>query len=477
MGRSRILVLFQIFLLFGPMLMATASGQDAGLHVVVMTDMRQPIEKASVYIDGTFAGYTDGLGSFVVDAPLPGKHNITVVYQGFENKTVEWDPTQGLLLELPLKLKVDSSIPPDAVYIITLDDRVAQSKVAGAYIYVDGRFAGRTNTGEGMCVISLEGEHTVTAVKDGYDNSTVMINAVPGETYIIHMTLSGEKLNLFDQEIFFDALGKEIMYGAVNTVKLSIIAMVFGLVIGLIMGMGRVSSNMIYRGFASVYVEGIRGLPIMLQLLIAAYGIPFLVSELFGIQFTYSILYNNLLAFLSNTLTILPPLRDIIVPSIQGIIGDASLFPCVIALSMNSGAYIGEIFKGGIEAVHKGQMEAARSVGMSYGQSMRFVILPQAYKIVLPTLGNEFIALVKDSSIGLVISYSEIVWWSRQVGAMYYNAFTPLLAAGMVYLFITIPLGRAVQYLEKKYNVQNSREGGAGLFKKKAKPKLPEGTE
>jgi polar amino acid transport system permease protein len=463
-------------LLLGLTLAATATGQDTGLHVVVMTDMRQPIEKASVYVDGTFAGCTDDLGSFIVDAPPAGKHNITAVYQGFENKTIEWDSTQGMLLEFLLNLKVDTTIPPDAVYIVTLDDRVAQSKVAGAYIYVDGKFAGRTNTGEGKLVLSLKGEHTITAVKDGYDNSTVMIIAEPGETYTVYMKLSGEKLNLFDREIFVDALGKEIMYGAVNTVKLSIIAMAFGLVIGLIMGMGRVSSNRIFRGFASVYVEGIRGLPILLQLLIAAYGIPFLVSELFGIQFTYSILYNNLLDFLTNILTIYPPLRDIIVPSIQSIIGDASLFPCVIALSMNSGAYIGEIFKGGIEAVHKGQMEAARSLGMSYGQSMRFVILPQAFKIVLPTLGNEFIALVKDSSIGLVISYSEIVWWSRQVGAMYYNAFTPLLAAGMVYLFLTIPLGRAVQYLEKRYNIQNSREGGAGLFKKKPRPKLPEET-
>lgn len=475
MGRSRILALFLI-LLFGPMLAVTAAGQDTGLHVVVMTDMRQPIEKASVYVDGAFAGYTDDLGSFIINAPLTGKHNITAVYQGFENKTFEWDPTKSLLLEFPLKLKVDTTIPPDAVYIVTLDDRIAQSKITGAYIYVDGQFAGRTNTGEGKFAVSLKGEHTITAIKDGYENSTVMIIAEPGETYTIYMKLSGEKLNLFDQEIFFDALGKEIMYGAVNTIKLSIIAMAFGLVIGLIMGMGRVSSSRIYRGFASIYVEGLRGLPILLQLLIAAYGIPFLISELFGIQFTYSILYNNLLDFLTNILTIYPPLRDIIVPSVESIIGDASLFPCVIALSMNSGAYIGEIFKGGIEAVHKGQMEAARSVGMNYGQSMRYVILPQAFKIVLPTLGNEFIALVKDSSIGLVISYSEIVWWSKQVGAMYYNAFTPLLAAGIVYLCLTIPLGKAVQYLEKKFNVQNSREGGAGLFKKKAKPKLPEGT-
>lgn len=457
-GRSRVLALLLILLLFSPIMMMTALGQDTGLHIVAMTDMRQQIEGASVYVDGQYAGQTDSMGSFIITAPLTGIHNITVTYPQFENKTVLWDPSKGMLLEFPLKLKVDVIIPPDAVYIVTLDDRVAQSKIAGAYVYVDGQFVGRTNTGEGKLVVSLKGEHTITSVKDGYENSTVLINAVPGETYTVYMKLSGEKMNLFDQDIFVYALSKEIMYGAINTIKLSLIAMAVGLVIGIIMGMGRVSPNRLYRGFSSVYVECIRGLPILLQLLIAAYGIPFLISELFNVQFTYSMVFNSF-------------------PFLKTIFGDASILPCIIALGMNCGAYIGEIFKGGIEAVHKGQMEAARSVGMSYWQSMRFVIMPQAFKIALPTLGNEFIALVKDSSIGLVISYSEIVWWSRQVGAEYYNAFTPLIAAGIVYLCLTIPLGKAVQYMEKKYNVQNTRAKTGGFFgKKKIKPKLPEGT-
>jgi polar amino acid transport system permease protein len=122
-------------------------------------------------------------------------------------------------------------------------------------------------------------------------------------------------------------------------------------------------------------------------------------------------------------------------------------------------------------------MEAARSLGMNYNQSMRYIILPQAFKIVLPALGNEFIALIKDSSIGLVISVSEILWWSKTVGAEAYNTFTPLLAAGMVYLCITIPLGRLVQYMEKRYNMSNTRKEGAGLLGKRKKiGGKPEGT-
>jgi polar amino acid transport system permease protein len=100
---------------------------------------------------------------------------------------------------------------------------------------------------------------------------------------------------------------------------------------------------------------------------------------------------------------------------------------------------------------------------------MLHVILPQAFKIVLPALGNEFIALIKDSSIALVISYQEITYWAKSVGYEYYNAFTPLVAAGCVYLIITIPLGKLVQYIEKKYSVASPRKEGAGWLGKRRK--------
>ncbi len=235
------------------------------------------------------------------------------------------------------------------------------------------------------------------------------------------------------------SLPKLVLNGLVMTLQLSLIAMALGITIGLIMGLGRTSDNIFIRSMASIYVEGVRGLPLLLQLLFVNFGLPFLIQDLTGGTF-------NINAFTA----------------------------CVIALSVNSGAYMAEIFKAGIEAIHKGQMEAARSLGMSHGQSMRYIILPQAFKIVLPALGNEFIALIKDSSIGLVISVSEVLWWSKTIGAEYYNTFTPLLAAGLVYLCITIPLGRAVQYLEKRYNV-NARKNNLPGKKKKVggKPEVP----
>ncbi len=188
------------------------------------------------------------------------------------------------------------------------------------------------------------------------------------------------------------------------------------------MGIGRTSSNPVLRYASSIYVEGVRGLPILLQLLFINFGLPFLISDMTGQQF-------NIDAFMA----------------------------CIIALSVNSGAYMGEIFKAGIQAVNKGQAEAARSLGMTPNQSLRYVILPQAVKIVLPPLGNEFIALIKDSSIGLVIAVTEVTMEAKLVGVEYYNTFTPLLAAGLIYLCITIPLGKLVQYMEKRFNASNQR--------------------
>jgi polar amino acid transport system permease protein len=178
-------------------------------------------------------------------------------------------------------------------------------------------------------------------------------------------------------------------------------------------------------------VEGVRGLPLLLQLLFVFFGLPFLIADYTGGNFNIDI-----------------------------------FTAAIIALSVNCGAYTAEIFKAGIEAIHKGQIEAARSLGMTQLQAMQFIILPQAFKIVLPALGNEFIALVKDSSIAMVISYTEIIYWAKAIGVEHYNTFTPLLAAGLVYLMITIPLGKAVQYMEKRFNV-NARKGNLPGKKKK----------
>jgi polar amino acid transport system permease protein len=417
-----------------PALSAPAFSQSENVIITINIKdyMLRSVANASVSVDGIYIGTTDADGIIIVSSFTAGLHNITASAPGLTERTAEREFISGENINLQLNRESTVS-DPDIVTFIVLDSGTSQSKLAGAAIYIDGTEIGKTDTKDGKVQYLVpQGIHRVKVSKNGWQDNDTVLEITPGMTYTMSLATAG-KFSIFNFDLFTYALGKEVTRGLIVTIQLSLVAMTIGIVIGLIMGLGRVSTNFLFRAAASVYVEGIRGLPILLQLLFVNFGLPFLISDLTGGQF-----------------------------NIDGFTA------CVIALSINSGAYMGEIFKGGIEAVHKGQMEAARSLGLSYNQSMLFIILPQAFKIVLPTLGNEFIALIKDSSIGMVISVMEVVWWSKSIGAEYYNTFTPLLAAGMVYLCITIPLGRAVQYIEKKYSVQNTRN--VEKVKKKAKP-------
>lgn len=417
-----------------PVFSVPAISQDGNVIITINVKdyMLRPVPNASVSVDGIYIGNTGADGLIIASNFTAGVHNITASAPGLTERTAEREFINGE--NVNVQLNRESTVnDPNIVTFIILDSGTSQSKLAGASVYIDGTEIGRTDTKDGKVQYLIPaGIHRVKVSKNGWQDNETVMEISPGATYTFTLATAG-KFSIFNFNLLTYALGKEVTRGLLVTIQLSVVAFTIGILIGLIMGLGRVSSNFLFRAFASVYVEGVRGLPILLQLLFVNFGLPFLISDLVGVQF-----------------------------NIDGFTA------CVIALSVNSGAYMGEIFKGGIEAVHKGQMEAARSLGLSYNQSMLFIILPQAFKIVLPTLGNEFIALIKDSSIGMVISVMEVVWWSKSIGAEYYNTFTPLLAAGIVYLCLTIPLGRIVQYIEKKYNVQNTRT--AAKVKKKAKP-------
>lgn len=432
---ARILPLLVLAIVLIPALAVPAASQAETVIITINVKdyMLRPVANASVSVDGAYIGDTGPDGIVIVTGFSAGAHNITASAPGLAERTAERDFVAGGSVNIQLN-RESAAADPNIVTFIVLDSGESRSKLAGASVYIDGEEIGKSDTKDGkVAYLVPAGIHRVKVAKNGWQDNETVMEITPGATYTMLLSTAG-KFSIFNFDLFTYALGKEITRGLLVTLQLSIVAMAIGIVIGLAMGLGRVSSNRLYRAGASVYVEGIRGLPILLQLLFVNFGLPFLISDLMGTQF-----------------------------NIDGFTA------CVIALSINSGAYMGEIFKGGIEAVHKGQMEAARSLGMSYNQAMLFIILPQAFKIVLPTLGNEFIALIKDSSIGMVISVMEVVWWSKSIGAEYYNTFTPLLAAGMVYLCITIPLGRIVQYIEKKYNVQNTRTPA----KAKKKPRPP----
>jgi His/Glu/Gln/Arg/opine family amino acid ABC transporter permease subunit len=226
---------------------------------------------------------TNDTGRVAFQGFTPGPHNVTVVARGYFNNTITSDISKSNPVIVFLTEDPGQSIAPeDKVAIVVVDGRDTNSGVAGASVYIDDQFVGFTNNNEGKLLVDATGSHQITVAKDKFYNVTEFYNLEKGGTYKIVTSPWGGKMSLLDPEIFSVAFAKELTNGAVNTVKLSVVAMVLGLCIGLTMGLGRVSSNRLYRGFSSIYVEGVRGLPLTLQLFLIAYGLPFLMNDYFG---------------------------------------------------------------------------------------------------------------------------------------------------------------------------------------------------
>ena len=170
------------------------------------------------------------------------------------------------------------------------------------------------------------------------------------------------------------------------TIGITAVSFVFILVVGLLGGLGRISKNPLVKGVASVYVEVVRGVPLLVQLMFIYYASPVVIHDL-----------GERLA------SVWPALSARLVSIRINPFGAA-----VMGLTICYGAYMSEIFRAGIESIAKGQVEAARSLGMSYLQAMRFVILPQAIRVILPPVGNEFVALLKDSSLVSVVAVVDL---------------------------------------------------------------------
>ncbi|WP_281666267.1 amino acid ABC transporter permease [Gemella morbillorum] len=194
----------------------------------------------------------------------------------------------------------------------------------------------------------------------------------------------------------------------VTTLKVSLIALLIGLLLGIVICLAKISTIKVLNVLATIYVEVIRNTPILVQIMIIYFALPEV-----GISFT---------PFMS----------------------------AIIALSINSGAYVSEIFRSGILAIDKGQTEAGRSLGLSYFQTMKFIILPQALKNSLPALGNEFISLVKESSIVYFVGVADIMFAANTVKNATYETFGPYLIAAAIYFIITSVLSFLVKRLEKK---------------------------
>ncbi|MCC8015078.1 MAG: amino acid ABC transporter permease [Eubacterium sp.] len=214
-------------------------------------------------------------------------------------------------------------------------------------------------------------------------------------------------------ELLWEAL-PVLSSGALLTLKLTVITLPFSVVLGLVSCL--LGMNKYFKYISYVYIALIRGTPILVQVFFIYFG----VTQFLNIRMT---------AYVAG----------------------------VISLSLNAGAYLSEIFRGGIQAVNHGQMEAARSLGMTYATSMQKVILPQAFKIVIPSVVNQFIITLKDTSIISCIGLMELTMQGKQIIARTYQSFNIWLMVGVYYFVMCYVLSKVSQYIERRLSVGKGR--------------------
>jgi polar amino acid transport system permease protein len=231
-----------------------------------------------------------------------------------------------------------------------------------------------------------------------------------------------------------------IVPGLKVTVLVSVVSFVISLVIGLVMGLGRISSNPIVYNIATFYVEVVRGIPMIVIIIYVAYVlVPLVVSATNGIgALILQTSWLSFLAGLGQSLTAMD-IRNVD-PLVRAIAG----------LSFGFGAYEAEIFRAGIQSIEHGQMEAARSLGMTYFQALRHVILPQAIRVILPPLGNDFIAMLKDSSLISVLAVRDLTQLGKLNRSRTFRTFETWNTVTYLYLSMTLLGSMGVKWLERK---------------------------
>ena len=205
-----------------------------------------------------------------------------------------------------------------------------------------------------------------------------------------------------------------LLMGAGITIKITALSVAVGIIIGLFMGVARIARFRIFRIIAAIYVDFFRGTPLLIQIFLVYFALPLLTGQR----------------------------SDPYVAAIS-------------ACGLNSGAYVAEIFRSGIQSIDRGQMEAGRSLGMTWVQTMRYIIIPQAFKRVIPQLGNEFIALLKDSSLVSVIGFEELTRRGQLIIAKTYASVEIWTCVAIIYLVMTLSISRFVAYLEWRFKTDD----------------------
>lgn len=195
--------------------------------------------------------------------------------------------------------------------------------------------------------------------------------------------------------------------GILVTFKVTVGAILCALVLGIVTGLGRISQNKLINGAASLYVEVIRGIPLLVQIFYIYYALG----------------------------------RIVHIPDV---------FSAVIAMAVCYGAYMGEVVRAGIQSIPKGQTEAALSLGMTRGQTMRHVVFPQAFRVILPPVGNEFIALLKDSSLVSILAVADLLRRGREFASESFTYFETYTVIALIYLIITLFFSKIIGILEER---------------------------
>ena len=233
-----------------------------------------------------------------------------------------------------------------------------------------------------------------------------------------------------------------VIQGLRVTLTIALIGYVIAIFVGLFIGMGRVAGRnsflgVVYYNFATFYVEIVRGIPMLVIIMYVAFvGVPLVADVINAIgEWLLSIGLTGIGTGLAEV-------------TVRNFSNTARV---TLALGLAYGAFEAEVFRAGIESIEKGQMEAARSLGMSYGQAMRYIILPQAIRRVLPALGNDFVAIVKDSSLATILGVQDLTQMARLRVAGTFLAFQTWSILAFIYLLITVSLTRVVRYIERRF--------------------------
>lgn len=216
----------------------------------------------------------------------------------------------------------------------------------------------------------------------------------------------------FDWSLIWDNI-PILLQGAVITIQITVMAVGCGFFIGMIAALANLSRFKIVRLLVKCYVELFRGTPLLVQIFMIYFALPMVIGQ-----------------------------------SINPYVA------AVTACSINSGAYVSEIFRAGIQSIDKGQMEAGRSLGLTWAQTMRYIVMPQAFKAIIPPLGNEFIAMMKDTSLVSVIGFEELTRRGQVIIARTYGSFEIWTAVAIIYLIMTLSISQLVAFLERRYNIK-----------------------